>query len=119
MGHPQKKKQVGITHDPVDQEEETQQQLPPRGRGKQGTGTRTPDRARRTELFEPRGVTAEEEASLSSRGSKGGKSRGSRAGLVSFDETKRTSKGKGLSERAPGHRNRIADGQEEADGPVG
>ena len=112
-GGTQSKRTVGITHQSLEEEQENQARVPPRGQAKQGSGTTAQDRKHESLLKSP-GISEEEVNRLSGRGGKGGKAGGSRAGLVSFSEEKRRSKGKGLSERPPGHRDRVADGDAES-----
>lgn len=113
-GGTQSKRTVGITHQSLEEEQENQARVPPRGQAKQGSGTTAKDRKRHESLLKSPGISEEEVNRLSGRGGKGGKAGGSRAGLVSFSEEKRRSKGKGLSERPPGHRDRVADGDAES-----
>lgn len=72
---------IGVTHYPLEEESENQQRVPPRGMAKeqmkatspsgQDSGTQTPS------------LTGSEERTISPQGAKGGKSSGSRAGLLS------------------------------------
>ena len=103
------RKKVGITNHPIKQEQENQDRLPPRGKAKEGTGVRKGSLKRRTELFTPKGDSPQAGAAIGSKGNKGGRTSGSKAGLVSFKESKRVSKGKALSEKPPGHRNRVGE----------
>ena len=65
---------VGITHHPLDAERGNQKRVPPRGEAKEKKKTRTRADSSRSER---------ETGTIARRGAKGGKTGGSRAGLVS------------------------------------
>ena len=88
-------KRVGITHFPVNQEQRTQEAVPPRGETKRKGRKQIPAPRKRAKsvaetMSEQDGLSAE--SRVTSRGSKGGRSSGSRAGLLSRRETEQARK---------------------------
>jgi hypothetical protein len=90
-------KRVGITHFPVNQEQRTQKAVPPRGEAKRKGRQQAPaPRKRAKSVAETVSEQEERTADLgiTSKGGKGGRSGGSRAGLLSHGETAQTRKGR-------------------------
>jgi hypothetical protein len=79
-------KKTGVTHFALEAESENQQRVPPRGMAKKQVKTASPGKTRRTKASI---LTAAEERAISRQGAKGGKSGGSRAGLVSSSKKTR------------------------------
>lgn len=80
---------TGVTHFPLEEEKKNQQRVPPRGKTKEEM--KTTSRSRDKRGARSPAPTAVEERTLSRQGAKGGKSGGSRAGLVSSSKkTRRT-----------------------------
>jgi hypothetical protein len=78
---------AGVTHYPLEEEKKNQKRVPPRGQAK--GETKAPSRDKREARFPT--VPTAGERTISRRGVKGGKSSGSRAGLVSSSKkTRRT-----------------------------
>jgi hypothetical protein len=77
---PQKRK-VGITHFPVKSEQAQQEKVPPRGT-KQTARSDQSSRGHRLSR-EQKSVSSDPEGRFLGKGGKGGKTRGSRAGLLS------------------------------------
>lgn len=86
--HPKKATQkTGVTHFPLEEEKKNQQRVPPRGKSKAQMKTTSQSRKGGTLPA----LTTGEERAISRLGAKGGKSSGSRAGLVSSSKkTRRT-----------------------------
>ena len=81
-------KKMGVTHFALEAESANQQRVPPRGMAKKQVKTVSPGKTRGTKA---RTLTAGEERAISRQGAKGGKTGGSRAGLVSSSKkTRRT-----------------------------
>jgi hypothetical protein len=77
---------TGVTHFPLEEEKQNQQRVPPRGKAKEPMKTQSRDKR-----GAPSASTTVEERTISGLGAKGGKSSGSRAGLVSSSKkTRRT-----------------------------
>ncbi|HKN85991.1 MAG TPA: hypothetical protein VJV04_03945 [Nitrospiraceae bacterium] len=77
---------TGMTHFPLEEEKNNQKRVPPRGKTKEQMKTASQTRDKR----EASSAT-DEERTISRAGAKGGKSSGSRAGLVSSSKkTRRT-----------------------------
>lgn len=78
---------TGVTHFPLEEEKKNQTRVPPRGKTKEQMKTAS----RRDGDAPPPSVTTAAEGTISRQGTKGGKSNGSRAGLVSSGKkTRRT-----------------------------
>lgn len=81
-------KKTGVTHFPLDEEKKNQKRVPPRGKAKEQMKATSQSRDKRG--ASP-ALTNGEERRISRLGAKGGKSSGSRAGLVSSSKkTRRT-----------------------------
>jgi hypothetical protein len=92
-------KRVGITHFSVDRENRSQQAVPPRGEAKHKEAKSTPAPRKRARSVAETAPEQEDrhkgsEAPLTSKGSKGGRSSGSRAGLLSRGQNDRGRKGR-------------------------
>jgi hypothetical protein len=80
---------TGVTHFPLEEEKKNQKRVPPRGKTKEEMKTTSQSRDKRGARSPA--LTAVEERTISRQGAKGGKSSGSRAGLVSSSKkTRRT-----------------------------
>jgi hypothetical protein len=80
---------TGVTHHPLEEEKKNQKRVPPRGKAKKPKKTASQSRDERGAPSPA--LTTAEERTISRRGAKGGKSSGSRAGLVSSSrKTRRT-----------------------------
>ena len=79
---------TGVTHFPLEEEKKNQKRVPPRGKAKEPIKTTSQSRDKRGAST---ALTTVEERTISRLGAKGGKSSGSRAGLVSSSKkTRRT-----------------------------
>ncbi|HJT19405.1 MAG TPA: hypothetical protein VJ746_02980 [Nitrospira sp.] len=87
---------TGITHFPLEDEQARQEQVPPRGKTKRGAppATGSTNHGHRLSRSTGRKSPSESDNAFEGRGAKGGKSRGSRAGLLSAGR-----KGKGRASR--------------------
>jgi hypothetical protein len=72
---------TGVTPFPLQDEKANQKRVPPRGQAKKQTKTTSPSPKKRG--TPSAALTAVEERTISRQGAKGGKSSGSRAGLIS------------------------------------
>lgn len=90
MATPRGKRQVGITHFPLSSEEARQEKVPPR----RYAGASTPGGSKGHRLSrEPRAASpADADGRFDQKGEKGGKARGSRAGLLSASRKVRKKK---------------------------
>lgn len=80
---------TGVTHYPPEEETNNQKRLPPRGKAKEQRKTASQSRDERAARLPT--VTTVEERTISGLGTKGGKSSGSWAGLISAGKkTRRT-----------------------------
>lgn len=78
---------TGVTHFPLEEEKKNQKRVPPRGKTKEEMTSQS----RNKRGARSPALTAVEERTISRQGAKGGKSSGSRAGLVSSSKkTRRT-----------------------------
>lgn len=85
-----KAKRAGITHFPLSQEQKSQIQVPPRGKGKKASGPATSAgtmRGQRVSRQKGQDMPSEGGANFTAKGNKGGKTGGSRAGLKSSRKT--------------------------------
>jgi hypothetical protein len=92
-------KGVGITHFSVDQENRSQQAVPPRGQVKHKGAKSAPAPRKRAKSVaetdpEQNARPEDSEVPLTSKGTKGGRSGGSRAGLLSRGHNDRGRKGR-------------------------
>ena len=85
MASPRQHKQIGITHHPLDAEQDSQKRVPPRGKAKRQSGPNMSGTRRGHRLSRQAGRDNSEEsdAGITRKSGKGGKTRGSRAGLLS------------------------------------
>jgi hypothetical protein len=95
------KKRVGISHYPVEEENQKQEAVPPRGEARQrGARRASAPRKRAKSVAEAeqegirRGSGRGSDGPAGSKGGKGGRSGGSRAGLLSSGHTDRGRKGR-------------------------
>lgn len=77
-------KTTGVTHFPLQEEKKTQQRVPPRGASKQEM--KGISQSGRKRGAQPAASMSADERTITRRGAKGGKSGGSRAGLVSSNK---------------------------------
>lgn len=80
---------TGVTHYPLDEERENQQRVPPRGEAKEPRSATS--QSLENQVAPGPALTPAEERTISRQGAKGGKSSGSRAGLVSSSKKTRRS----------------------------
>jgi len=76
------KTKTGVTHFPLQEEDENQKRVPPRGQAKKQRPA-TPGTGKPRDRASTSATSEGEERTIARRGTKGGKSSGSRAGLVS------------------------------------
>jgi hypothetical protein len=80
---------TGVTHYALEEESENQRRIPPRGMAKEQL--KTTSQPSKDGGAQPPTLTDAEERTISRQGAKGGKSSGSRAGLISSSKkTRRT-----------------------------
>jgi hypothetical protein len=78
---------TGVTHFPLQDEKANQKRVPPRGKTK--AQMKTTSQSSKKRAARSIALTAVEERAISRQGAKGGKSSGSRAGLISSNKKTR------------------------------
>lgn len=85
---------TGITHHPLEEEQDRQEQVPPRGKAKDGsTHTSEEENPKEHRLSRepgPEAAPSTSEGSFQGKGGKGGQSGGSRAELLASRKTKKS-----------------------------